>query len=505
MEGRTKNSFRNVLTGFGNKIISFVLAFATKTVFIRLLGAEYTGINGLYSNILQVLSMADLGMITVLSFKLYTSILNDNKKEIASTISYYRKFYTIVGCTILGIGIVIIPFLHYIINSSLSQDRLILYYILFLANTSLSYFFVYKTTLLEADQKQYIISNTTTIATLVMYVLQIVYLLINRDYFGYLIIQLLCTFCKNFILSKIAEKKYPYIKNKALIDRSSIDKKGLFADVKATFIYKICTVLLNNTDNILISVIVSTVAVGYYSNYYSLIQYIGAYMYALSTGLTASIGSLNAEQDAEKSYSLFNSILLLFSGITCVCVTVFACCVQSFVPLWIGDEYLLDYNCVVAVLLLFYFSTVSTPSLIFRETMGLFKQVKYVMIPTVLLNIGLSIILGKIMGIAGIIYATSISKIFTNYWYEPYLIYKTKFHSPYSLYLMKQIRFLISTILSVVISLYITSFLGKGFALLVCKAIIAFIISALVWFGINRRCVGMSYVVNKIKGLLRKE
>ena len=237
VENRGKNSFRNILTGFLGKVIVFLFAFVTRTIFIRLLGAEYTGVSGLYSNILQVLSLADLGIHTVLAYSLYQAIKDQNQSLIASLIHYYKKIYFIIGATVIIIGLSLCPVLHLITNVSISESRLLLYYILFLADTAASYFFVYRTTMIEADQKQYISNLVGVIASLLTYILQILYLLLVRDYIGFLIIQVLCTIGRNVVISAIVGKKYPFLKDKTLINDKQINKKTLFSNIKATFFY----------------------------------------------------------------------------------------------------------------------------------------------------------------------------------------------------------------------------------------------------------------------------
>ena len=473
MESRSKKSVRNILTGFGSKLILLILAFSTKTAFVRLLGAEYNGINGLYGNILTVLSLADLGIGNVLTFSLYQALKDGDKCKLTTLVNSFKKIYRVIAFSVLGIGLCLIPFLKFIVKSALPTNKTIIYYILYLLNSVSSYFVVYKTTVITADQKSYITNICSTVSTALMYVLQLIYLYFTHDFLGYLIIQVLCTIGVNLVLNLIANKMYPYLNDKSLIDKNKIPKGMIGENIKSTFIYKICVVLINNTDNILISIILGTVYVGYYSNYYALTQYINTFIAILSTGLLASLGNLNAENNKEKSYKIFKTLELIYTIIANFCVCAFANCLQGFIPIWLGDEYVLPAIDVIAILLLFYITTSAAPVWMFRETMGLFKDVKYIMIAALIVNVIISIILGKAIGLSGIIFATSISKLSTHYWYEPNMLFKKKFDKKVGMYFVTQIKNLICTLLSLVLSLLICNYLPKTLIFLVIRVMIS--------------------------------
>ena len=202
-EGRSAKSVRNVTTGVANKVLMMVLAFATRTLFIRLLGAEYTGISSLYTNILSVLSLAEMGMGNVLMFYLYGALKDQDEDRIVALVNEFKKIYTAIIIIVLSIGVLLIPFLRFIVHSPLDSRELIGYYLLYLVNSVASYFVVYRTIVLSADQKNYLSNIVHTIATVVMYILQIIYLLLFRDFWGYLIIQVLCTIGANLVINRI--------------------------------------------------------------------------------------------------------------------------------------------------------------------------------------------------------------------------------------------------------------------------------------------------------------
>ena len=479
MATRTQNSVRNIFTGLAGKIIVFVFAFLTRTVFARLLGAEYSGVDGLYANILSVLSLADLGVNNVFTFFLYKSLAEKDEERTASVVKSFQKLYIGIGLFILLGGMVVVPFLPLIVNSALPQNEIILYYILYLVNASASYFFAYKTIVLTADQKKYIDNICTTVFQILMYLAQFVYLLLTHDFLGYLIIQIVTTVLRNVVMTFIAEKKYPYLAGRIKTAEYPLGRGVLWNNIKATFLYKICIVLINNTDNILISILIGTVYVGKYAYYCMLVQYADAYIYLFATSILASIGNLNAEKDEEKAFRFFKTLNLIFAAMAIVVVCGFSNCIQEFIPIWIGTDFLLGNDVVVAMLLSSYLTTLCSPVWMYRETMGLFREVQYSRIPTVIINIGLSIVLGKYFGIAGILFATSIAKLSTNLWFEPVVLYR-RFGKKVRGYFLMQAGFALVTLGSVFVTRLICRYLPTNLIGIVLRAVVSISVSLLI-------------------------
>lgn len=496
-ESRTKRASRNVVIGVLSKLIVMIFAFSTKTLFIRLLGVEYNGVNGLYGNILAVLALSELGVGNVLNYSLYSALRNKDTDKVKSLVSYFRRIYYGIALAVSLIGLALVPFLHYIINSDLPIDELITYYLLYLANSVASYFVVYKTTVIIADQNNYISSVCEIAATILMYVAQIVYLLLFKDFLGYLIIQVSCTVLKNALLNFITNKKYPFLKHLSR-DKNILpqeDKTKIVDNIKSTFLYKIAAVILNNTDNILISIIVGTVYVGYYSNYYMVISYITVFIGIFITGITASLGNLNSENNNEASYRMFNILSLIFSFIGTICSCCLINCFQPFVKIWIGQDNVMNFSWVVVIVLNLYLNTLMNPIWMFRETMGLFKQVKFIMLITAALNILFSIVLGHIFGVPGILAATFIAKIASQYWYEPTVLFK-KLDKPVKLFYVNQIKQIIIMLLAIALSFSLCNLITSGIIGVIIRALISATVALLFVWIFNRKSVAMEQLMN---------
>lgn len=478
-KSRIKNSIVNTSFGFFTKFILMLLAFINRTYFLRFLSIDYLGINGLYTNILTVLSLAELGIGNVMIYNLYKPTAAEDHDEINQLLSFYRKLYIIIAAAVATIGIILVPFLPLIIKSDLNYKNLLIYYILFLFNSVLSYFVAHKTALIQANQQLYIIKRTELITSFVTNILQILVLILYKNYIVYLIVKLLGTVFHNFLISRSANKEYSYLeKTKTTI---LVDKKNVVENIKSTFVYKVGITIVNSTDDILISSIFGTVTLGYYSNYELITAAVLQFTGIINVSLIPSLGNLNAEDDMKKSSDMFFNFILFYHWLGALCGICLFLIFNDFISIWIGKEYLMTIEVVILIALNFYLTMLLNPMWMFRETMGLFVQMKYVMLVTAILNIILSLILGNIFGVAGILMATFIAKILTQVWYEPIVLLQ-KIGLPLRKYWSKQIYYVFLSILSLFICYYCTLTLGNNLFLLIIRGLICFIVTLVIFF-----------------------
>lgn len=505
-KGRSAKSLQNVSTGLINKLLMMVLAFATRTIFIRLLGAEYTGISSLYTNILSVLSLAEMGIGNVLMFYLYEALKEQDEEKITILVNEFKRIYLGIAAIVLSVGLLLIPFLGYIISSPLDHRELVGYYVMYLINSVASYFVVYRTTVLAADQKNYISNIVQTIATVVMYILQIVYLLVFRNFWGYLLIQVLCTIGANLLLNHIALRNYPFLKGgKGMFQKGKrlINQKELFENIKATFVFKIADTILDQTDSIIISILFGTAVVGYYTNYFILISYIVAIAGIIANGLVASFGNLQTEGDMKRSYEMFRVAFTAFAIFGIVCTACYACVIQDFIVIWVGKQYIMPYRLVVAVLVVFYLRITTNTVWMYRSAMGLFKEVQYINMIAAMLNIVLSVFLGKKIGVAGVIVATAVSRIMTSFWYEGKVVFR-RFGKPVSTYFLLQMKSVCVCVLAVVLSCELCSYVeGNAYVIILVKLLIAVSISFLIAIAVYGRTTEFKTMKQKILSALR--
>ena len=452
MEQRSRlyNSLRNLFFGAGNQIAVLILQFISRTVFIKTLGAEYLGINGLFTNVLTVLSLAELGFGNAIIYSMYKPLAKKDERKLAALMQFYKKIYNIIGIIIFIIGLILIPFLDVLVKTDSQIPNLTLYFILFLANTSFSYFFAYKSSIINADQKMYLVKLYTLIFNIIQTILQIIILLLTHNYILYLILQLLGTLGTNIYIAYKANKMYPFIKKNEELRKK--EKFVLFQNVKSMFIFKFSNVILNSTPNIVISAMIGTIWVGYYSNYNMITNCINTAISIIFNAVTASVGNLHTENNRDKQvnvFSLLNFMAFVLFSIFSVGLIVLS---KDVIELWIGKEYILNNSIVIAIVISFYINGMLNPMWVFRDTTGLFRDVKYISIFTAILNIILSILLGLKLGLLGILIATPIAKLLTIFWYQPYMLYKKIFQRSSRRYFTMQFKFLIVLLLMIFVS-----------------------------------------------------
>lgn len=501
---RSQKALKNVFTGLRNKAVIMLLSFVTKTSFIRLLGAEYNGINSLYTNILSVLALAELGLGDVLMFYLYEALEKDDTDRICMLTQEFKKIYNIIIICVFGIGIAIIPFIGILVKSNISYRELVIYYLLYLLNSMVTYFVIYRTMIIRADQKIYLLNNCTMITMIIMYTLQLVYLYMWRDFLGYLLIQTVCIIGNNCMQNQIALKKYPYLKKKCSNNTEVIDKKDIFENVKATFLFKISDTILEQTDSIIISIMFGTVVVGYYANYYMVVVYLVQTASIIVSGLIASFGNLYATGDKQSTYKIIKCIMFFFSIFGAYCVSCYISVIQDFIPIWVGIEYVMEFDLIIAVMIVFYLRMITNTIWICRTTMGIFKEVQYVNLIAAILNVIISIVLGWFLGVAGVIVATAISKLLTSFWFEGKVVFN-KLEKSVKEYYLIQLRSILVAAIIIAISVAINQqIMSGGIGGIILKIIVCTIVTVIVEILFNGKTIEFNILSSKVLRMIRK-
>lgn len=455
-KSRMKNSIRNIVTGVGGNAIHLILGFVSRTIFIRCLATEYLGINGLFTNILSILSLAELGVGNAIIYALYKPIADDDKTHIKVLMNFYKNIYRIIGLFIAIVGLCLLPFINIIISDAPNvKESLYVIYLFYLFNTVITYFYSYKSSIIIADQQNYIVSIIQYGCYIFQSIIQIVVLLLTKNFIFYLVIQSIFTFFNNFLISKMADKLYPFLKDKRVGTLQKREKKSLIKNIKALMIIKISGVLVNNTDNIIISYFSGLVSIGLVSNYNLLINTINSALTQVFNGLTGSVGNLNAQESIKKKKEVFEAMNLMnfwIFGLASIGIILVS---NDIIRVWLGEKYVLSIDIIIALTLNFYMLGVQNSVNTFKNTMGLFVYGKYILLFTAGINLVLSFILGEVWGLFGIFIATAISRLLTNVWYHPLILYKYGFRSSFIRYVSRYVLY----ILILMVSIGVTGFL----------------------------------------------
>lgn len=478
---RSRNAAKNVVVGVIAQLITLALSVVSRRIFVNFLSTEYLGVNGLYSNILSVLALAELGVGSVTQFFLYKPVAENDYDQITYLVRYFRKLYVVIAAAVLTLGLLLIPFLNLIVNSDLSQNELILYYLLFLINSVVSYFSADKIALLAANQDNRLQKYIAIGSSIVFQLMYILVLMLWHNYTIYVTVTILCTLSNVIVVNWISYKRYPYLRNKEVHCSKPVDKKKITNDLKATFLYKIGATIVNNTSNIMISIMVSTAMVGLYSNYYMIVVAIQGFIAIVSKALVSGIGNLSVSKDTKRMREVFNAILLTYNIIAVFGGVSLYLLFNDFIPIWLGEEYLLELPVVFVISFSFYLTNAISPLWIFREANGLFKKVKYLFLYTALFNIVFSIILGKLWGVFGILLAPSLARIVTQVWYEPRVVYRSLFGTSSMQYWGKQLRYFACAAIALLGCYYVHSVMPHSFVFILLKAVFFLLIVCLVF------------------------
>ncbi len=512
-KSRSKNSAINMATGACSQAVSIVLKFIVRTVFIYYLGKEYLGINGLFSDILSMLSLSELGIDTAIQFKLYKPLATGDVETVQVWMKFYKIAYRIVGFVIIGIGLCLIPFLPNLIKDYDTLDSLginaVLIFLLYLSNSACSYlFFASNSAILKADQKLYIINISTTIITVVSSALQIISLAMFQSFIIYIAITIVAAIVQNLINAVIAHRKYPtvFVRTNKKLDKSEI--RNFFKDLGAVFVSKVNTVVLKATDNLVLSTFIGLSIVGLYSNYllfYTTLKSIISIFYNASK---ASAGNFFAKESEERQYLFFktmNFLCVLLYGIGAVSVAVVA---NELIHCWIGDSYIVAQPLSILIGIEILFAGIKQNLTQIRNVTGLFRQMWFRPLLGTIVNLVVSIILVQFIGIYGVIIGTIVADITTNFMIDPSIIYKNVFKTTgvISEYYIKNLRYIIELSLVCIFDIFICAHFitGLGWISIIVHGMICAISVTLVLVFIHHSSQECHYLFDFIKSFLNR-
>lgn len=436
-KSRTYNSLRNVIVTLAGTIFSILLQFVGRSFFVRLLSAEYLGLNGLFADILNILALSELGVGSAMVFALYKPVAEDDKEKIKSIMQLYKRLYFAIGLIIFIVGTATTPFLQYFIKDMPDIPLIHIYYLMYVLNTGISYFFVYKKSLIICYQEEYIATIVTMIVSICNRFLQIVVLIVTRSFFFYLFVQIIFTFLENFIDSVIANRKYPFLKSKQIDKLSKEDITDIKKNIKAMMAHKIGTVVVKSTDSMIISRLLGLRLLGLYSNYNLIIYNISTIIQKMLWTLTASLGNLVTEGDLEKSKKVFHNILFVTFWVYCFCSICLFCLINPFITIWLGEQYLFEVQAVTIFTICFFIEGIRQPALLMRDATGVFYNDRYKPIAEALVNLAVSVPLTYQLGIVGVKLGTIISYVTVALWIEGYVLYKHYFKQSVYPYLLR--------------------------------------------------------------------
>ena len=477
-KNRVRKSARNIFTSAFFQTVLGIIAFVERTVFLKYLDVDYLGLNSLFSNVLYVLSIAELGLGSAIAFMLYKPLAEDNHNKISVYMHFFKKAYTVIGSIIIIVGLCLSPFIRIFATSSDSIGHIGYYFIIYLLAIGCTYFFSYKQILIEADQKKYINQTIICLGSIIQSLLQMFVLYKTSNYALYLAVFFICNIGKNLIISVYADRLYPFLKKhkSRKSDLTASDRKSITRNIKAMCFHKLGGIAIGSSDSILISYLIDIRSLGLYANYLIIIDAVKNGMRVFYSSVLASIGNMCATEDDENIYYAFKTLnftnYILFSYVTVLLFNL----IQTAITLWLGKDLLLPISTVALVCVVLFLNGTRSMILNFHDAYGLFWADKYKRVLEAVVNIIVSFVFGKLYGLNGIFIGTIASNL-VGFWIDGWAVYRYAFHRNVSEYIFMYIRQFLVTVVVLSITFGVNMLVrGSGLISVLIRIVISMLI-----------------------------
>ena len=459
---RSENAKRNSVWGMIGRIIGLFLPFLSRTVIIKTLGAEYLGLNGLFTSILTVLNLTELGVGSAIVYSMYKPIAIGDDGLVCGLLNLYKKVYKLIGISILLIGLILTPFIRQLVNGQVPSDiNIYILFVLYIINTASSYLlFAYKKSLIHACQRDDVTSKICICTDLAMNISQISWLLITHNYYGFIIFQIISTLFNNIINSICADKLFPQyhcIGNVSQELRADIKQR-----VTGLMVIKLAAVSRNALDSIIVSAFLGLRIVAMYNNYYYIISALSSLLLVLMNAISAGVGNSVAVEGKVKNLQDMERINFLYMMISGVCTACLISVYQPFMEMWVGTDLMFDNFIMILFVLYFILQKIGDVQAQYFDAAGLWWYGKWRGIIEALFNLLLNISLGYFFGVTGIVMATILTIVFINFPLSTYYTFKYYFEERMKPFIFEQISIVIKIFIGTFISFLITSILPEG-------------------------------------------
>lgn len=513
-DSRVKNSSRNIVFSMLAYILQIVLGFTVRRFFIQFFNEEYLGVTSLFSNILNVLSLAELGFGTAIVFAMYKPIAEGNNEEVRELLHFYKKCYAVIGIIVGVLGLCVVPFIDYFAAQAPNVDvSIYVIYIIYLFNSVSSYFFAYRRSLLYTNQRTDIESRINMCFNLLSSVGQLLIIFFIKNFYLYVILFGVANILNNTVVYFVTQKMYPDLVKAPEKPLDNETRKSINKNILSLVYHKVGGVVVFSTDSIIIYLMINAATLGKYSNYLMIISYITTLIGLVMMAIRGSVGNSIAKETKEKNFKLFNKLNFIYLWIVSFCAISIFCLSDPFIDTMLssGEKVLtFDYTIVLLLSFSFYLSNSRYMVGVFKECAGLFYQDRFKSIIESIINLGASILLVKFIGLPGVIIGTILSTITTCLWVEPYVLNKHYFKHSTIKYLGKYAIHLVVTILAGIGTYLVVGLVPSGgiVSLIIKFAICAVVpnlilLACLWWMPEFKECVGWGMDI--IKGFLKRE
>ena len=502
---RTKNATRNIIFGVILRAYQIIVPFLMRTAMIYLMGVQYLGLNSLFTSVLQVLNLAELGVGSAMIYSMYRPIAEDDNTTICALMKLYRTYYRLIGLIIAVVGCILTPFIPKLISGDIPQGiNIYILYLLNLGATVLSYWlFAYKNSILQAHQRTDIVSKVTLITNTIQYVLQLFVLWIFKNYYLYVIVMLVTQALTNIVTAIMADKIYPQFKPKGELHKEEIHQ--INQKIRDLFTAKLGGVVVGSADTIVISAFLGLTTLAVYQNYYFIMNSICGFITVIFSAITAGIGNSLVKESSEKNYNDFKKFTFIICFILCICCCCFVGLYQPFMKLWVGKKFMLSFSFVILFCILFYCLELAMVWATVKDAAGLWHSDRFRPLIGACANLIMNIVLVQVIGLYGIILSTVFSYIFISMPWLIHNLFKFLYNESLKVYLKDLSMYILVAILATTITTIICRKITfVGIFELVFKGIISIIIPVSIEILCYRKKEEFKESIKLVKKMLKK-
>lgn len=487
---RKKNTFLGSVWGIANRVVCTVFPFITRTIIIYKFGESFVGLNSLFSSILQVLNLSELGLTNAIIYNMYEPVAKDNYSQISALLKYYKKLYRLIGVMVICLGVLFLPFITKLIHGEYPEEiNIYILFLIYLANTGISYlFFAYKESVLAAYQRNDIINKLKLFFFTLQFVCQCFVLLLLKNYYLYMILMVVFTFLRSMAASKIVDKKYSNIVNAKPGQLVKMDdmKYNMFGITLG----KICSVSRGSCDEIIISSLLGLTVLAIYDNYYYILSAIAAIMNVIENSLLSGVGNSIVCENEEKNFLDYNKINFIYMWIGSWCTSCLLCLYQPFMRMWAGDSLMFSVTIMILFCVYFYAGRMSSISNVYLAATGQWWNMKYKSVAEVIANLVLNILFAKCWGVYGILIATILTLFGITFLWGTKILFDNYFmKEKISVYVRQQVIYFGVSVAAAAISYVVCSRIIREncYVEIALKLMACTIVSNLIYFGAVRK------------------
>lgn len=502
---RTNNSLRNIGYGVVNRVVSILFPFVVRTIFIKTLGEEYLGLNSLFSSVLQVLNLADLGFASAIVASMYKPIAEGNEKKVSALMKLYKNLYRFIGVSILVVGLIITPFIGNLINGNPPADvNIYALWFLYLVNTVISYlFFAYKVSLINAHQRNDITEKIGAACRIIFSVLQIIVVLVYQNIYMYVILTVINSVVYNLWCARECDKRYPQYSCKGSLDKET--KNNISKNVLALALQKIGNTVSVSLDSIVISAFLGLRIVAVYGNYFYIVTAISTFINLIYGSITASIGNSIATESKEKNLRDLYKFVFMNTWIVGWCSICFICLFQDFMTIWMGKSLLFEMPVVVFLVIRFYSEQIRKIVLTYKDAAGMWWEDKWRPVIACAVNLTFNVILVKSIGVKGVMISTIISYALIEIPWETHALFKYYFKTKEREYYLKLLIMTFKMCVACIITFSICYLIRfNTFLSLIVKGLICIFIPNIILMILNIRNKDFFSSFTFLKNIVRR-